>query len=71
MPREPDKRVLRKLKREVKRAGSKHRRRDLKLQLRDNPAEAHEAEENLGRHQSAAIGPLDQDATRNRKDPRQ
>jgi hypothetical protein len=70
MPREPDKRVLRKLKREVKKAGSKHRRRDLKQQLRDNPAEAHEAEENLGRHHSAAIGPLDQDATRRKRNRR-
>lgn len=61
-----EKRQLRKLKREIKRAGSKHRRRDLKRQLRENPAEAAHAEENLGRNQSAGLNRLDKDATRRR-----
>ena len=63
-----DKRKLRNLKRELKRAGSKHRRRDFKQQIRDNPALAHEAEENFGRHSSETLNGLDQDATR-RQEP--
>jgi hypothetical protein len=61
-----DKRKYRKLKREVKRAGSKHRRRDLKSQLQENPEEAAFHEENLGRNRSAQLNGLDQDATRRR-----
>lgn len=68
MPRETQKRELRKLKREIKRAGSKHRRRDLKQQLRENPVDAHHAEANVGRNRSADIGPLDRDATRRREE---
>jgi hypothetical protein len=63
-----DKRKYRQLKRDVKRAGSKHRRRDLKRQLHDNPEEAAHHEENLGRHSSAGLNGLDQDATRRRPD---
>ena len=59
-----DKRKIRQLKREIKRAGSKHRRRDLKRQLREAPAEAHFSEENLGRNQSAGLNANDKDATR-------
>jgi hypothetical protein len=60
------KRELRKLKRVIKRAGSKHRRRDLKRQLRENPEEAAFSEENLGRSSSAGLNGLDEDATRRR-----
>ena len=60
MPHDPDKRALRKLKRVLKRAGSKHRRRDLKKQLAENPAEAAEAEENLGRNRSDTLNWLDE-----------
>jgi len=63
---DPDKRKLRQLKRDIKRAGSKHRRRDFKEQLRDNPAEAHLKEENFGRHSSAGLNAFDKDATRQR-----
>jgi len=63
-----DKRKIRNLKRELKRAGSKHRRRDFKRQVRENPSEAHEAEENLGRHSSETLNGLDQDATRRKKE---
>lgn len=62
-----EKRQLRKLKREIKRAGSKHRRRDLKQQLRENPEEAATAEENFGRHSSEAFNGLDSDATRRKQ----
>jgi len=68
MPVDPDKRSLRKLKRTLKRAGSKHRRRDLKEQLAKNPEEAAEAEANLGRHRSEGLNGLDSDATR--REPR-
>ena len=56
---DPDKRELRKLKRVLKRAGSKHRRRDLKKQLAENPEEAADAEENLGRSRSDTLNGLD------------
>jgi hypothetical protein len=59
-----DKRKFRQLKRDIKRAGSKHRRREFKRQLRENPDEAHWNEENLGRNRSAELNAYDQDATR-------
>jgi hypothetical protein len=68
MAHDPDKRALRKLKRVLKRAGSKHRRRDLKRQLAENPDEAADAEGNLGRSRSDTLNQLDNDATRKRKD---
>jgi hypothetical protein len=58
------KRQLRKLKREVKRAGSKHRRRDLKRELAENPDEAHRSEESFGRSSSQGLNGLDDDPTR-------
>ena len=67
MPPDPKKRQLRELKRVLKRAGSKHRRRDLKKQLAENPEEAGNAEENVGRHSSEAFNGLDKDATRKRE----
>jgi hypothetical protein len=57
---DPHKREMRKLKRVIKRAGTKHRRRDLKKQLAENPEEAAQAEENLGRHRSDGMNGLDQ-----------
>jgi hypothetical protein len=47
---DPNKRKMRQLKRDIKRAGSKHRRRDFKKQLRENPDEAHLQGENFGRY---------------------
>ena len=67
MAHDPHKRELRKLKRVLKRAGSKHRRRDLKKQLAENPEEAAHAEEDLGRHRSEGLNALDQDPTRKRE----
>ena len=61
---DPDKRKFRQLKRDIKRAGSKHRRRDFKRQLLANPEEAHEEEENFGRYSSEAMNANDKDATR-------
>jgi hypothetical protein len=62
--RHDDKRTLRQLKRDLKRAGSKHRRRDLKRHLAENPEEAAYARENFGRYRSSGLNGLDQDATR-------
>jgi len=61
-----DKRKQRRLKRTIKRAGSKHRRQDFKRALRDNPDDAHEQEENFGRYSSSAMNGNDADATRAR-----
>jgi hypothetical protein len=68
MPPDPRKRQLRQLKRVVKRAGSKHRRRDLKKQLAENPEEAADASEDFGRNSSESFNGLDRDATRKRDD---
>ena len=68
MPVDPEKRILRELKRVVKKAGSKHRRRAFKEQLRDNPEEAAHAEETFGRHSSEGLNGLDSDSTRKRED---
>jgi len=67
MPVDPDKRKLRKLKRTVKRAGSKHRRRDLKRQLAEDPEGAANADPNFGRYSSEGLNGLDQDSTRRRE----
>ena len=65
---DPDKRQMRKLKQTLKRAGSKHRRRDLKRQLAENPEGAAEAEASFGKFSSEGLNGLDQDATRRRDD---
>jgi hypothetical protein len=66
MPIDPHKRELRKLKRTLKRAGSKHRRRELKRTLAENPEEAAEAEEDVGRYSSEGLNRLDDDSKRRR-----
>jgi hypothetical protein len=71
MPPDPDKRKLRELKRDVKKRGTKHRRRELKRTLSENPDEAAHAEEDFGKHHSATLNGLDKDAKRKREpDPR-
>ena len=69
MARRDDKRLQREIKRQVKKAGNKHRRRALKDVLRKNPEEAAHSEENFGRHSSAYLNGQDDDATRRRTDP--
>ena len=49
------KRELRQLKREIKRAGGKHRRRQLKRGLIEHPEEAHQDEPELGKFRSAEL----------------
>lgn len=68
MPADPKKRELRKLKQTIKRAGSKHRRRDLKRQLAENPEGAAEAEESFGKFSSEGLNGLDKDSTRQREE---
>jgi hypothetical protein len=61
-----DKRQLRKLKRDIKRAGNKKRRQHLKRELADNPEGAAHSEFDFGRDSSAGLNGMDQDATRRR-----
>jgi hypothetical protein len=61
---DPDKRKLRDLKRAIKKRGKKHRRAELKRTLAENPEEAAEAEEDLGKHRSDRLNRLDNDSTR-------
>ncbi len=63
-----DKRELRQTKREVKRAGSKRRRRYLKRELTENPEDAAHTDFRFGRDSSARFNAMDRDATRRRKD---
>ena len=61
-----DKRSMRKLKRDIKRAGNKRRRQTLKRKLRDNPEDAPFDQFDFGRDSSAAFNGMDMDATRKR-----
>jgi hypothetical protein len=61
-----DKRQLRKLKRDIKRAGNKKRRQHLKRELAENPEEAAHGDFDFGRDSSAGLNGMDQDATRRR-----
>lgn len=63
---EPTKRDQRQAKRELKQAGSQHRRRQLKRELRESPEEAHLSEENFGRYSTAELNGMDRDSTRRR-----
>jgi hypothetical protein len=64
---DPQKKQLRKLKRDVKRAGNKRRRQYLKRHLHDDPDEAPHNEFDFGRNTSETLNGLDQDATRKRQ----
>ena len=68
MTMDPDKRQFRKLKRDLKRAGNKRRRRFLKQELADNPEDAPYSEFDFGNDSSAGLNGMDQDATRRRSD---
>jgi hypothetical protein len=65
---EPEKRQLRKLKRDLKRAGNKRRRQHLKRELADNPDEAPHSEYDFRGLSSEPYNALDQDRTRRRDD---
>ena len=62
-----EKRQTRKLKRDIKKAGTKRRRQYLKRNLEEKPEEAHQARFQFGRDSSAAFNGMDQDATRRRE----
>ena len=68
MAQHDDKRLYRKLKRDVKRAGNRRRRQHLKRDLRDNPEEAAHTEFEFDKNSSASMNGNDQDSTRQRKD---
>jgi len=59
-----DKRRLRQLKRDLKRAGNKRRRQHLKRDLRERPEDAPYTEFDFGRDRSAGLNGLDRDPTR-------
>jgi hypothetical protein len=61
-----DKRRHRQLKRDIKKAGNRARRHQLKRSLQENPEEAHLAEPDIGHNTSAPLNGIDQDATRRR-----
>jgi hypothetical protein len=63
-----DKRRLRKLKRDIKRAGNKRRRQYLKRELADNPDEAPHSEFEFGRDSSVGLNRLDEDKTSRREE---
>jgi hypothetical protein len=65
---DPDKRQMRELKRALKKRGNKHRRQQLKRNLAENPENAAENEEDLGKHRSDRLNGLDNDITRKKKD---
>lgn len=61
-----DKRRVRKLKRDLKRAGNKARRQQLKRSLTEAPDDAAAPTYDFGRLSSAGFNGLDRDATRRR-----
>ncbi len=63
---DPDKRMLRELKRSIKKRGNKARRADLKRGLATNPEVAAEQDGAVTRYSSAAMNGHDRDATRRR-----
>jgi len=66
MPPQDDKRLVRKLKRQIKQAGNRQRRQHLKRALHENPEEAAEADFDYGNNSSANLNGNDRDCTRRR-----
>ena len=64
--RNDEKRQLRKLKRDIKRAGNRKRRQHLKRALAEDPDEAAHTEFDFGSDSSSTLNALDRDATRRR-----
>ncbi len=63
-----DKRRYRQLKRDLKRAGNRKRRRQLQRELVEHPENAGQTTFDFGRHGSAGLNGNDRDATRRRED---
>ena len=69
MAQHDDKRLHRKLKRDVKRTGNHRRRQHLKSELRDHPEEAAaHTQFDFGDSSSATMNGNDRDATRKRRE---
>ena len=62
-----DKRRLRQLKRDIKRAGNKRRRQHLKRELRERPEDAPHSAFDFGRSSSSGLNRLDNDSTRRKQ----
>ena len=65
---EQDKRSFRQLKRDLKRAGNRKRRRQFQRELLDKPDDAPYSEFQFGRRSTAGLNGNDEDATRRKKD---
>ena len=63
-----DKRKYRQLKRDLKRAGNRKRRRYLQRELLEKPEDAGRSDFDFGRHGTAGLNGNDRDATRRRAD---
>jgi hypothetical protein len=63
-----DKRRYRKLKRDIKAAGNRKRRRTLQRALQDDPQNAADVDFEYGRDSSATMNGNDHDSTRRRKE---
>jgi hypothetical protein len=59
-----DKRKFRQLKRDLKQAGNRKRRRHLHRELQDRPEDAAHTEFDFGRRSTAGLNGNDRDATR-------
>lgn len=59
-----DKRKYRQLKRDLKKAGNRKRRRHLQRELLDNPEDAAHSEFDFGRNTTTGLNGNDRDATR-------
>jgi len=64
---EQDKRRYRKLKRDVKQAGNRKRRRHLQRELLDHPEAVAQTDFDFGRDSSAGLNGNDRDSTRRRE----
>jgi hypothetical protein len=65
---EQDKRRYRHLKRDLKRAGSRKRRRHLQRELLDHPEDAAQTDFDFGRASTTGLNGMDRDSTRRRTD---
>jgi len=63
---EQDKRRYRQLKRDLKRAGVRKRRRQLQRELLEHPEEAAQSDFDFGRDSTIGLNGIDRDSTRRR-----
>lgn len=65
---DPDKRKYRQIKRDLKRAGNRKRRRHLQRDMLENPEEAAHTDFEFGRDSTSGLNGNDRDATRRKRD---